>query len=165
VITEKKARKYFEDEDPIGKTLRVDDAAQNYLVTGVCRDLPHNSHFRFDFLASMTTTDWSRSLSWFMQNGQTYLTLRENANLAELEAKFTDMIERHLGPQLQQFLGVSIEEFEEAGQSYGHFLQAITDIHLHSKLDGEFETNSDISYVYLFSISPFLSFSSHASIL
>jgi putative ABC transport system permease protein len=152
VITETMAKKYFGDEDPIGKTLRVDDNAQNYLVTGVCQDLPHNSHFRFDFLASIITTEWSRSQSWFMQNGQTYLALRENADPADLEAKFPDMLERHLGPQLQQFLGVSIQEFEDSGQSYGYYLQAITDIHLHSRLDGEFETNSDISYVYLFSV-------------
>jgi putative ABC transport system permease protein len=152
VISETMARKYFEDEDPIGKTLRVDDAGQNYMVTGVCQDLPHNSHFRFNMIASMITTDWSRSPSWFMQNGQTYLTLRENADPDELVAKFPDMIERYLGPQLQQFLGVSVQDFEESGQSYGYFLQAITDIHLHSKLDGEFETNSDIIYVYLFSV-------------
>jgi putative ABC transport system permease protein len=152
VITETMAKKYFEDEDPIGKTLRVDDAGQNYMVTGVCRDIPANSHFRFDFMASMITTEWSTNPSWFSSNAQTYIVLREDADAMALQEKLPEFIERHVGPQLPQFVGITLEQFRESGQSYGYYLQPLLDIHLHSKLDGEYEANSDITYVYLFSI-------------
>jgi putative ABC transport system permease protein len=152
VITETMSKKYFEDEDPIGKTLRVDDAGQNYMVTGVCRDIPANSHFRFDFMASMITTEWSTNPSWFSSNAQTYIVLREDADAMALQEKLPEFIERHIGPQLPQFVGITLEQFRESGQSYGYYLQPLLDIHLHSKLDGEYEANSDITYVYLFSI-------------
>jgi putative ABC transport system permease protein len=152
VITETMAAKYFEDEDPIGKTLSVDDAGQNYMVTGVCRDIPSNSHFRFDFMASMITTDWSTNPSWFSQNAQTYIVLRRDADTKAFQEKLPEFIVRHIGPQLPQFVGVTLEQFAESGQSYGYYLQPLLDIHLHSRLDGEFETNSDITNVYLFSI-------------
>jgi putative ABC transport system permease protein len=152
VITEAIAMKYFEDEDPIGKTLRVDDAGQNYMVTAVCRDIPPNSQFRFDIMVSMITTDWSTNPSWFSQSAQTYIVLREGSDVNKLQEKLPEFIERHIGPQLPQFVGVTLEQFAESGQSYGYYLQPLLDIHLHSRLDGEFETNSDITNVYLFSI-------------
>lgn len=152
VITETMAQKYFENEDPIGKTIKVDDSGQHYMVTGVCRDIPLNSHFRFDFMASLITTEWSRNPSWFSQNAQTYIVLREDTDAKAFQEKLPEFIVRHIGPQLPGFVGVTLEQFAESGQNYGFYLQPMLDIHLHSKLDGEFEDNGDITSVYLFSI-------------
>lgn len=152
VITETMAQKYFENDDPIGKSIKVDDVGQHYMVTGVCRDIPMNSHFRFDFMASLITTEWSSNPSWFSQNAQTYIVLREDADAKDFQEKLPEFIERHIGPQLPIFFGVTLEQFAASGQSYGFYLQPMLDIHLHSKLDGEFEANSDITNVYLFSI-------------
>ena len=52
-MTEESARKYFADDDPIGKTLVLPDFGTEFKVMGVVEDLPHNSHFHFDFLLSM----------------------------------------------------------------------------------------------------------------
>lgn len=49
VISESTARALFDEEDPLGKVVRVDDA-HDLKVTGVLRDVPANSSFAFDFL-------------------------------------------------------------------------------------------------------------------
>ena len=51
VITRSMASKYFGDEDPMGKMMKADN--ENYMITGVIEDMPSNSHFHFDFLASL----------------------------------------------------------------------------------------------------------------
>ena len=54
VITEEMAEKYFATENPIGRTLQVENH-EDYKITGVMRNVPNNSHFQFDFLASFET--------------------------------------------------------------------------------------------------------------
>ena len=51
VITETMARKYFGDEDPMGKMLTIQDAVE-VKVSGIAKDVPQNTHFQFDFLVS-----------------------------------------------------------------------------------------------------------------
>ena len=53
VITQTMADKYFGDEDPIGQTLLYDGKI-NFIISGVMEDVPRNSHFRFNFVASYT---------------------------------------------------------------------------------------------------------------
>jgi hypothetical protein len=53
VLTAAMAAKYFGDENPIGKTLTLDN--QDYQITGVMQDVPRQSHFHPDFLAAMAT--------------------------------------------------------------------------------------------------------------
>jgi putative ABC transport system permease protein len=148
VLTESTAKRYFGDIDPIGKTLIMNN--ENFMVTAVCEDVPANSHFRFNVLASMVTTDFAHHSSWLANNAQTYLTLHPDADPDALQEKFPDMVIKYMGPQLKEFLGLTIEELAESGQSMGYFIQPLTSIHLHSNLDGEFETNSSIVYVWLF---------------
>jgi len=79
-------------------------------------------------------------------NYYTYIVLPEGYPPEQLEAKFPDMTLKYVGPQAQAALGISIDEFFESGQSYGYFLQPLTDIHLHSDLDFEIEPNGNIIY-------------------
>lgn len=148
VLTESTAKRYFGTEDPLGKTIQL--SGQNYMITGVCSDVPPNSHFRFDLMGSMVTTDFAHNPSWLSNNAQTYLTLQPGSDPDALEARFPEMAVKYIGPQLFDFMGVTIEEMAETGQGLGYFLQPLTSIHLHSRLDGEFETNSSIVYVWLF---------------
>ena len=60
VLTEETAQKYFGDEDPIGKTLRFNNDT-DYRITGIAENIPSNSHFHFDFMASFATLPESRS--------------------------------------------------------------------------------------------------------
>mgnify|MGYP002619831030 CR=1 FL=1 len=154
VLTKSTARRYFGEEDPIGKQL-VEDNRFNYIVTGIVEDAPANSHFRFNVLASFTTLPWHANPSWFNQSAQTYILLTENADTESVKEKLNPFLYNQIGEQLRQFMGITLEEFAESGQSYGYDLQPVTSIHLHSNLDGEYEANGSITYVYLFSVIAF----------
>lgn len=60
VLTEEMAQKYFQDENPMGKVLSL-DGRMDFKVTGIARNVPHNSHFRFDFLVLSWILHWSIS--------------------------------------------------------------------------------------------------------
>jgi len=151
VLTQSIAQKYFGDENPLGKIFTVEGTTE-FRVTGVAEDMPHNSHFHFNFLTSLSTSSDSRSTIWLNNNYYTYIVLPENYPQEQLEAKFPDMVLKYVGPQAQAALGISVDEFFASGQSYGYFLQPLTDIHLHSDLDFEMEPNGNILYVYIFSV-------------
>ncbi len=150
VLNQETAKKYFRDEDPVGKTLRLNDDT-DYMVSGVFEEIPHNSHFHFDILVSMSSLAESKGKIWMSQNFQTYILLHEKAAPESVEAKFPALLVKYMGPQIQAFLGKSMEKLEEEGDLRGEFyLQALRDIHLHSDLLGEMESTSDVKYVYIF---------------
>lgn len=151
VLTESTAKRYFGDEDPIGEVITEDNRFQ-YMVTGIVQDPPDHSHVKFNVLASFTTLAWHANPSWFNQSAQTYILLREDADVNEFKPKLNPFLYRHIGDQLQQFIGITLDEFAASGQYYGYDLQSIERIHLHSNLDGEYEANGSITYVYLFSL-------------
>ena len=151
VISQSIAEKYFRDEDPMGKTLRLENR-DDYQVAGVFEDIPENTHFNFDILFAMESLDESKNPSWLSQNFQTYIVLREGTDWREMEAKLTGVMERYFGPQVAQFIGKTWEEMVEGGEMYARFyLQPLRSIHLHSDLQAELEPNGDIRYVYIFS--------------
>ena len=150
VITESMAQKYFGTENPIGKVLRT-GKKDDFVVTGVIKDVPQNSHFHPDFLASLTTLQDSRNPTWLSNNYFTYLLLKKGVNLVDLQKKLDEEVARYAGPQLKAILGISFEQFTAAGNRYGYFLQPLLSIHLHSHLDYEIEPNGDILAVYVFS--------------
>lgn len=140
ILTAEKARKYFGDEDPMGKVLQL-DTEYDLRVTGVVDDLPGNSHFEFDFLASMSTLEAILAddafSSWRGNNSfGTYVRLAERADADRLEAEFTTYLNR--------------QYTEEQGMTSWLFLQPLTGIHLHSNLATEFGPTGDAVHVYLF---------------
>ncbi len=151
VITQAIAQKYFGNESPIGKTLTLDNSL-DFRITGLAENMPSNSHFHFNFLASLSTLELSRSPSWFNSSFHTYLVLRKDCPPSQLEAKFPAFIRKHLGPQIKAGMGVSIDDFFALGNRFNFFLQPLTEIHLHSNLDFELEANGDARYIYIFSI-------------
>ena len=146
VLSASVAEKYFGDGNPIGEVITGDNKYE-FTVTGVMQDLPDNSHFHFDFLASFTSlaANGLYGEPSTMQNHNhslyTYLMLREGAVPEELELKLSGFLNKYLG-----------ERLETLGIELGAFLQPLTKIHLNSNLKGELEANSDILYVYIFSI-------------
>jgi putative ABC transport system permease protein len=147
VITEDMARKYFGSGDPIGGAIRVEARGQaaDLTVTGVIEPLPHNSHFHADFLASFKTYEAivgdEEMQSWSSNNYATYILIRKDNDVNALKAQLDPFIDRHMDPGRSKMTQL--------------ILQPITDIHLHSHLDSELESNSDISYVYIFSLIAF----------
>ena len=152
VLTESAARKYFGDKDPLGKTLEIGNDRLPFEVTAVIEDLPHNLHFSFDVMASFVSTDHHANEFWFSNNYYTYLLLDENADPSDLEAKFPEMLEKYMGPQIEMFLGGTLQEFYESGEEWGYYLQPITSIHLHSDLQYEIQANGSMTTVIIFSI-------------
>jgi putative ABC transport system permease protein len=142
VITEEMAKKYFGNQEPLGKILRFDDEA-DFTVTGVMKNVPPNSHLNFNMLRSFETQyreNPEAMESWVNAWFYTYLLLAENCDSKQLEEKFAPFVDKHMG----NFLGA-------IGGTVKLFLQPLTDIHLYSDFERDLPSNGDITYVYLFS--------------
>jgi len=149
VLTKSMAEKYFENEDPIDKTINSDNR-RDYIVTAVVEDVPENSHFHFDFLRSLANHSDAESPVWVFNDFYTYVLLKPNTNIADLENKLFLVVKERIDPFLQQVLGISADQFLEGGGDFKYYFQPLTDIHLYSNLDFELEPNGDIKYVYIF---------------
>jgi len=153
VITQSTAKKYFGEEDPIGKTLNS-DGRRDWLVTGVVEDIPRNAHVHFDFLTSMVSyRGMGEEPTWISNNYYTYFMLRDDIDWRKFEQKLREEELRYIKPQVAEMFGVSLEQMRQAGGEYYHFLQPLTWIHLHSHLEHELEPNGDMMYVIIFTIA------------
>ncbi len=139
LITEKIAEKYFGNENPLNKTLLINNR-NDYQVTGILKNPPNNSHFTFDFLASISTLD-ENVFRWNSTNYiGTYIQLQKHSNPDKLENKLPEFLRKYMGEN-----------------TFWRFhLQPLTSIHLHGNIDHEIEVNSDIKYIYIFSAVAFL---------
>ncbi len=151
VVTREQAVKFFGNEDPINKVLEFKDDNQLYKVTGVIEKMPTNSHFHFDLFASMEGLAHAKEDRWLESNYFNYLVLTEGTDLNALEAKMPAIIDKYMGPQVQQ-IGMTYEKFQESGNEIGLFIQRLTDIHLYSDFTAttELEPGGDIASVYIF---------------
>ncbi len=150
IITQATAEKYFGQQDPLGKMLHLDATNQAYKVTGVMENIPTNSHFHFDIFGSMASWEPAKSTSWMESSYHTYLLLKPGADYQKLQAKFPDMVAKYMGPEIQQKMGLSLEQFRSKGNQLGFALQPLTAIHLHPETTNELEAGGNASYVYIF---------------
>lgn len=152
VITRAQAEKYFGTEEPIGKLFHLEGQEQPFRVTGIIEKVPQNSHFHFDIFASMKGLDDAKSDSWFNGDFFTYLLLKEGSDYKNLEAKLPLLIEKHIGSQMQERMGLSYEEFSKENQ-LGLRIFPLTDIHLYSDNSAysQLEQGGDIKNIYIFS--------------
>lgn len=149
ILTESMARKYFGNDNPIGKPLELELVGQKvpFVVRGLMADTPDNSHIHVDFLASMRPVkEFFGGEEQMMKNFgansfSTYLLLGENVDIKTFEAKLPELIDRHMG---ENQAGVP------ASKGTQLFLWPLTDIHLYSNLDSEIEPNGNIDYVYIY---------------
>lgn len=152
ILTEKFARKYFGNEDPVGKRLSLEADTNLYTVTGVIQNIPANSHFRFDMLGSLNSLGDSRSDMWLNHNYYTYIILKNGTTKASMEAKFRDVVIKYVGPQIKKFIGITIEDFEKAGNQFGYQLEPLKDIHLKGAPQYQLEPSGSLTTVYIFAI-------------
>jgi putative ABC transport system permease protein len=150
VISEKYAKMYFGNEDPIGKTLRLrdDDFIDELVkVTGVFKDLPPNTHLKFDVLFSYNTLyprgDWTVTryrTGWRRKDMYTFVQLRPGTDPKKIEARFPEMIAKYK-PELKQ---------SQIKEKLG--LQPLASIHLHSDLTEEQDANGNARTVFFLAL-------------
>jgi len=138
ILTEKIANRYFGKSDPIGKTLTTGN--DTYEVTGVIQDVPSNSHFRFDAVASRNNLPKQLG-SWGNFGVYTYLLFPANFDVKAFETKMQGMYETYMKPI-----------FGPMNITLSYILEPITRIHLYSTNANEPEPTGSITYVYIFGI-------------
>ncbi len=152
VLSERGAEKYFGSEDPVGKSLLLDNDV-TYRITAVMANIPTNSHLHNqDMLLSMASWPGSRDGAWLSHNFATYLTLKEGVPAAEFEKNFDTVLEKYIGPAVMSMMGATLEDMKKSGNYLNYSLTPLTDIHLYSNRVGGIGVSGDIQYVYVFSI-------------
>jgi putative ABC transport system permease protein len=134
VLTQATSKKYFGDENPVGKALKVGTDSTNYQVTGVIQDSPSDSQIKFDFLASFSSLHTEdQEATYWDANYTTYFLLKQPSDVSTLQAKITPFMQKEMKGQ---------------GATVDFTLEPFMSIHLHSEFDG-FEPSNNIKYVYI----------------
>ncbi len=150
VLSETMARKIFGDVNPIDKAIKIGSDSTRFIVSGVMGDVPGNSHFDASMVTSFMTNPRANDPTWMNNSFSTYLLLKPNTNYKTVDAKFNDLIVKYVGPEVQKYLGTTIEEFIKQGNKYRFFLQNLKDIHLDTGVQQSFKASSDPKYLVIF---------------
>lgn len=142
VLSKSLATKIFGDyQKAVGQSI-VFNNKDNYLITGLVEDPPHNSHLRFDVLFSFTSLyeDPNRHLGW---NGgwnySTYLFLNEDTDLNQVERQFERIADHNIN-----------EQMKDIGVSWNFFLQPLVKVHLNNNVTWDIETQGSRTKLILF---------------
>ncbi len=147
VFTKETARRYFGDEDALGK--RISTPQGEFLVSAVCENVPLNSHLEFDFVGSLELLGFTKQPNFASFSVVSYIVLKDGTDPADIEAKMPALVEQYAAGPIQARAGISYQEYVAAGNGYNYFLQPIQSIHLHSHLTNEIKPNGNILYVYI----------------
>lgn len=141
VITQKVAEKYFPDEDPVGKILRL-EGALDFTVRAVIKNIPYNSHFQCDFIIPFKllgefVTEYDALAEWNIQNNETFVLLEKKSSAKDVDSEIAHFTDKHLEKQKLLL-----------------YLQPLRRIHLFSTHVLGPITNGmgNITYVYVFSL-------------
>ena len=138
VMTERMAKKYFGDENPIGRIIQVGRGALPLKVTGVIEDVPRNSHMQFDCVIPLENTEyfWRQNLqSWKQFRFFCYLQLQKNSSADDLSKKIAQIAQQNLPD-----MNIDVR------------LQPLRKVHLFSNFreDDSNTAKGSILYVYIF---------------
>ncbi len=150
VISASTAKKYFNTTNVVGKSMVINDTS-HYTITGVIRDMPAQSHFRFDLFISLAESAEAKWNTWMSNNFNTYVLLREGTDPAVLQKNMEELVPRYVADEAKAFLHIGINEFNKAGNHIRYLLTPLTSIHLHSSKVSELAPNGSVEYVYIFS--------------
>ena len=153
VLTAEYAKKYFADQDPMGRQMSFENDTIIYTVTGVVQDVPDNSHIKFDILASMSSyPGQANNQFWISHNFYTYIVVKDGTDKDILEEKLQGMVTKYVGPQITQALGISIEDFLNAGNAFSYVMEPLKDLHLRGATQYGLEPLGSESTVYIFAV-------------
>ncbi len=156
MLSEKTARKFFADENALGKRLRANNQF-DLEVTGVYEDFPVQAHWHPEYMVSFSTLDdtniYGRTnleTNWGNNSFGTYILLEEGTDPKKIETAFPEFLNTHFGAFAKANFGAPPDFV--ASKSTTLFLQKLTDIHLRSHLDDELEVNGNINNVYMMAV-------------
>ncbi len=150
VLSESTAKKIFGNENPIDKPIKIGSDTVRYIITGVFADVPHNSHFEANVISSFITNPRSKNPTWMSNSFSTYLLLKPNTSYKTVDAKFPALMQKYVGPEIQQYTGISLDDFIEQGNKYRFYLQNLTDIHTDTTIQQDFKAPIDPKYLTIF---------------
>jgi putative ABC transport system permease protein len=140
IITESIAKKYFGKENPLGKVIEIDNK-YSFEVNGVIKDVPVNSHFKFDFIAPYSSLDKQPVANYFHQWGATfgsytYMLADKGFDRKAFEKKTENFFSTHT---------------DIKGEGWRVVIRPLLDIHFNSHSGDEIEENSSMSRIYIIS--------------
>jgi len=142
ILTSSTANKYFGNENPIGKSLEVNNDV--YTITGLLKDLPTNTIIDLDFVASFSSIRQSKELIWWSANYETYVRLAPSTDVKALTEKTEALVKKEVGSELSN-----------PGDYVRYNFLRLPDIYLKSDMS-EWVKVSDIKYIYIFGAVAFL---------
>lgn len=152
VISKRKAEKHFPGENPVGKTIILNDDSENpMIITGVMETLPTTTHLNFDFLITLKGVEfWNgEQTSWCCSNYETYVKLKPDASHEATLSKLMAIRDNYMVKYLRDRNNQSADEVVE----YRNFhLQPVADIHLYSSDIFGVYANGDIKIIWMFAI-------------
>ncbi|HOX83276.1 MAG TPA: ABC transporter permease, partial [Chryseolinea sp.] len=149
VISQRTAKKYFGDEDPMGKTISW-DGSRKFEVTGIFEDLPESTHIKFDFMFSYATlnreSDNSSETNWGWYDFNTYVLLQPGTDANILQTKWDAWLQKDRG-----------EDWKKYNSKQEFILQPLLDIHLGANLlqESQPEEKGNGNSVYALTIIAF----------
>ena len=133
VLAASTARKYFDDENPIGKAMLIGSSEDPYIVTGIVKDCPANSQIQYSMIASISSFGPLQEETYSNANYTTYLLMNSASSLQPLQQKINALMKSE-NAKSEFKLNFELEQFSK--------------IHLHSPYDA-FTPNSNIAYIYM----------------
>ncbi len=142
VITKSRADKFFPNENPIGKTILINnDIKKPYTITGVIEDFPENSHLKYHFFIALQNlfTNFfgeGEQTSWSGNRYITYCLVKEGTDIASLEKKLENIVSRY-------------DKTIKSKKSYE--FQPITDIYLNREQVQDMQSHGNIQFIWVLS--------------
>ena len=139
VMTETTAKKYFGNEDPMGRVVQIDKDRQ-LKVTGIAKDVPANSHLDFDLVTPVTYYASKPFFQrWINNNNFTYVLLDDHTNPANVQARFPAFMHKYVDP-----------ETEKLGFKFGLSMTPLKDVYFEEASPFDNVKHGDKKVVYVF---------------
>lgn len=148
VITEEMSTRYFGEAEPIGKIITA--GQQEFKVSGVMEDIPHNSHFKFSAILAVSTFPFTARENFTGFSTFTYFRLKPGSDPSAMEAKIPKVVDTYAAAQIERNLGKSWEDYRKEGNGYRYFLQPLASIHLDpTNLEAKMKPGGNRNSVYI----------------